>query len=113
MSFMIIKTKEEATKVMLSDVLYIRSHPCKPHYIQIVTEAATYDCLQKLQNIEELYPEYFIRCHRSTLVNRSKIKAVNFREKYIVLEEKGEHHITFSRHRYQEILHQWMNKGEM
>ncbi|WP_438838480.1 LytR/AlgR family response regulator transcription factor [Streptococcus pluranimalium] len=113
MSFMIIKIKDETKKVMLSDILYIRSHPSKPHYIQIVTEAETYDCLQKLQNIEQMYPEYFIRCHRSSLVNYSKIKAINFRKKLIFLGEKGEYRITFSRRRYQDILLQWTNRGEI
>ncbi|MDG3141699.1 LytTR family transcriptional regulator [Streptococcus suis] len=113
MNFMIIKVKDETKKVLLSDILYIISHPSKPHYIQIVTEKEIYDCLQKLQNIEEMYPEYFIRCHRSSLVNRSKIKSVNSREKRIFLGEKGEHCLTFSRRRYQDILHQWINKGDM
>lgn len=111
MSFMIIKIKDETMKVRLSDILYIVSHPYKPHYIQIVTEAETYDCLQKLQNLEELYPEYFIRCRRSSLVNRSKIKAVNSREKRIFLGEKGEYCITFSSYRYKDILNKWINNG--
>lgn len=110
---MIIKVKDETKKVMISDILYIKSHPWKPHYIQIVTKTDIHDCLQQLQNIEELYPEYFIRCHRSSLVNISKIKAMNYREKRIILGEKGEHNITFSRRRYQDILHQWINKGVM
>lgn len=113
MNFMIIKVKDETKKVHLSDILYIVSHPYKPHYIQIVTETETHDCLQKLQNIEEMYPEYFIRCHRSSLVNRSKIKAINSRERYVFLGEKGEHYITFSRRRYQDILHQWIDRGGM
>lgn len=113
MNFMIIKVKDETKKVMFSDILYIISHPYKPHYIQIVTDTETYDCLQKLQGIEEMYPEIFIRCHRSSLVNLSKIKAINSWEKRIFLGEKEEHYITFSRRRYQDILHQWINKGGM
>lgn len=113
MSFIIIKTKQEAVKVMLTDILYIISHPSKPHYVQIVTEAETYDCLHKLQNLEELYPDHFVRCHRCSLVNISKVKAINFKEKYILLGEKEEHHMTFSRHRYRDILRQWTNKGGM
>lgn len=57
MDFMIIKVKDETKKVLLSDILYIISHPSRPHYVHIVTETETYDCLQKLQNIEEMYPE--------------------------------------------------------
>lgn len=111
MNFMIIKIKDEIKKVMVSDILYVISHPHKPHYIQIVTEAETYDYLQKLQTVETLYAEYFVRCHRCSLVNISKIKAVNFREKRIILGEEEEHHITFSRRRYQDILRQWIDKG--
>ncbi|MGT2756546.1 LytR/AlgR family response regulator transcription factor [Streptococcus ovuberis] len=110
---MIIKVKAETKKVLLSDILYIRSHPSKPHYIQIVTETETHEWLQKLQNIEEMYPDYFVRCHRSSLVNCSKIKAINSRKKLIFLGEKGEYHITFSRRRYQDILLQWTNRGEI
>lgn len=57
MDFMIIKVKDETKKVLLSDILYIISHPSRPHYVHIVTETETYDCLQKLQTIEEMYPE--------------------------------------------------------
>lgn len=53
-----------------------------------------------------MYPEIFIRCHRSSLVNLSKIKSINSREKRIFLGEKEEHYITFSRRRYQDRLHQ-------
>ena len=56
MNFMIIKVKDETKKVLLSDILYIISYPSNPHYIQFVTEIEIYDCLQKLQSIEELYP---------------------------------------------------------
>ncbi|MFU2163927.1 LytTR family transcriptional regulator DNA-binding domain-containing protein [Streptococcus pluranimalium] len=57
MDVMIITVNSETKKVLLSDILYIISHPSKPHYIHIVTETETYDCLQKLQTIEGMYPE--------------------------------------------------------
>lgn len=113
MSFMMIKINDEIKKISLSDILYIKSHSYKPHYVQIVTETESYDLGQTLQNLEELYPKYFIRCHRSCLVNSSKIKAVNVRENRIILGEKEQHQVTFSRRKKQQILQEWLDKGEV
>ncbi|MEW4353532.1 LytTR family DNA-binding domain-containing protein [Streptococcus pneumoniae] len=112
MNFMMIKTKQHAMKVRIADIYYIKSHPVKPHYIEIVTEKRNYDVLEKLQNIESLYSDYFVRCHRNCLVNISKVTEINLQGKTILLGDEGAHQVRFSRRRYQQLVEQWLNKGD-
>ncbi|WP_156011143.1 LytTR family DNA-binding domain-containing protein [Streptococcus ruminantium] len=88
MKSIIVQIKQETTKVMMKDIYSIMSCPIKPHYVQMITEEKTYELLQQLQNIEKLYPEDLLRCHRNCLVNISKMKAVNFQEKPFILRRK-------------------------
>ncbi|MGT2925664.1 LytR/AlgR family response regulator transcription factor [Streptococcus cuniculipharyngis] len=110
MKFMIIKTRQETKKILFKDILYIISHPNKAHHVQIVTKEDVYSCPQTLKNLEELYSEDLIRCHRRCLVNISKICSVNRQEKIILLGENGDYCVTFSRRRHQEILQKWLRK---
>ncbi len=112
MKSIIIRSKHEVIKVMLSDVCYIISHPTKPHYIQVITEEDEYDLLQKLQEIETMFAEDLVRCHRNCLVNTSKIISINFEKKIISLGERGQYRVRFSRRRYQKILQKWVKQGE-
>ncbi|MBF0818202.1 LytR/AlgR family response regulator transcription factor [Streptococcus acidominimus] len=113
MKFMIIRTKQHTSKIQLCDIYYVKSHPTKPHYVEVVTEKKTYDVLEKLQNIERKYPDCFMRCHRNCLVNPSNITEIHVQDRKIILGDKGEHHVHFARRRYQDLVAHWLNKGEI
>lgn len=112
MSFMMIKTRQHVIKVKIADIYYIKSHPVKPHYVEIMAGKRTYDVLEKLQNIESLYSDYFVRCHRNCLVNISKVTEINLQDKMILLGDEGEYRVRFSRRRYQYLVEQWLKKGD-
>ncbi|MEY8463126.1 LytTR family transcriptional regulator DNA-binding domain-containing protein [Streptococcus merionis] len=113
MRYIIVQTKQQAIKIMVDDIFYIRSHPSRPHYVEIITSVENYDCFKKLRDIEESYSSDFIRCHRNCLVNLSKIKSVSLRDKKISLGENGELAVTFSRRRHRDIMRRWLKHGEI
>lgn len=112
MKSIIVQTKQGTTKIMLSDIYYIVAHPSRPHYVQVKTQENDYDLLQKLKNLEVQFSKELVRCHRSCLVNVSKIKMVNLEKKIILLGERTQYQVVFSRRRYQKIMKKWLNEGE-
>ncbi|HFH9734529.1 TPA: LytR/AlgR family response regulator transcription factor [Streptococcus pyogenes] len=111
MESIIVQTRQECLKLKIEDIYYIMSHPSRPHCIQIVTDDSNYNFFQSLQIIEDQYSGYFVRCHRNCLVNLAKIKSINVKERVIVLGERGQYQVAFSRRRHQKILQEWINQG--
>lgn len=112
MRSIIIQNNQEMTKIMVSDIYYIIAHPSRPHYLQVMTGAGEYDLAEKLKNLEALFPNELVRCHRNCLVSISKIKSVNLEKKVVVLGEDGQHQVAFSRRRYHDIRNKWLEEGE-
>lgn len=108
MPSIIIKNKQNMTKIALSDIYYIKSHPTKPHYLQVVADSGTYDYLQKLSQLEHLHSTMLVRCHRNCLVNVSKIREIQLKDKQILLGNDGQYQVTFSRRRYHQLLKIWL-----
>ena len=52
MKHMIIQTQKTVYKVNVDDIYYIQTHPTKAHTVQIVTEEASFNMVQKLSNLE-------------------------------------------------------------
>ncbi|HEL2325769.1 TPA: LytTR family transcriptional regulator DNA-binding domain-containing protein [Streptococcus suis] len=111
MSIIVIKTKRDIIKLSLSDVYFIRSHPNKPHHVQVFTEKESYDCLEKLTSLEGSYPNDLIRCHRNCLVNPSHIKEIHLKDKFVVLGQQEVYRVSFSRRRQQHLLQLWLTEG--
>ncbi len=67
-----VRVNRMATPIEMSDILYIES---LSDYIQIHTKTEVYITKQKISAIHEQLPEWFIRIHRSFIVNRNSISS--------------------------------------
>ncbi len=67
------------------DVLYFETS-LGEHKIIVHTENKSVEFLGTIKKMEEDAGEDFIRCHQSYLVNRNKIKEINYRERIITLK---------------------------
>ena len=75
-------------------------------YIDIHTSSGKITLRKKISEIEELLPsEYFVRCHRSYIVNVKYIKSIL--KNHVLLEDGVE--IPISRGKYKEIKDAFIN----
>lgn len=71
----VIKSSHQHIKILLSDILFIEG---LHKYVKIVTEKKTYTTLIALTAMEEeLSKQLFYRCHRSFIVNLSKVELID------------------------------------
>lgn len=112
MTTVIINKNQDIIKLNLSDIYYIRTHPEKPHYVQVITADTSYDVMDKLKNWEINFSEDLARCHRNCLVNISQIREVRFQEKEVILGNSGQYRVKFSRRRYGYLRDLLLNKGD-
>lgn len=111
MSIIVFKTKQDVIKLNLSDIYFIRSHPDKPHHVQVFTKEESYDFLEKIASLEVAYPNDLVRCHRNCLVNPSHIKEIHLKDRLVVLGQQEVYKVPFSRRRQQHLLQTWLAKG--
>ncbi|OJJ22954.1 hypothetical protein BKI52_00960 [marine bacterium AO1-C] len=71
-SFIYVNTNRKYTKVLFEEVLYIESIK---DYIQIHTEREPVMTKEKISEFTDQLPAYFLRIHRSYIVNTKKITA--------------------------------------
>ena len=71
-SFIYVNTNRKYTKVLFEEVLYIES---LKDYIQIHTEREPVMTKEKISEFTSQLPSYFLRIHRSYIVNTKKITA--------------------------------------
>lgn len=74
MEFLTLKVDRRSVQVRLSDIIYIES---LSDYVQVHTISATHITKEKISTMEQSLPPYFIRIHRSFIVNRNHIKSYN------------------------------------
>ncbi|GAA3764116.1 response regulator transcription factor [Flavobacterium ginsengiterrae] len=87
-----IKKKNSLKKVALDDILYIE---VEERYCNIITEKEKFVILISLTKISELLDKNkFIKTHRNTIVNSSKIEEIFLTDNLIIL--KGNHRINLS-----------------
>ena len=67
-------------RIKLTDILYLEADGS---YVKIFTKERLYTERGTLTEIEERYDSYFIRVHRSFLVNTDKIDEYNSKEVYV------------------------------
>ena len=93
----VIKSSHQHIKILLSDILFIEG---LHKYVKIVTEKKTYTTLIALTTMEEeLSKQLFYRCHRSFIVNLSKVELIDGNLAII-----GTHKIPISKLNKQELL---------
>jgi DNA-binding LytR/AlgR family response regulator len=71
-----IKEKHMFTKILLADILYIRSDD---NYLELHTKNKKYTIRETLKNmLQQLPPNYFFRVHKSFIINLNAITAINY-----------------------------------
>ncbi|MCR4691231.1 MAG: DNA-binding response regulator [Lachnospiraceae bacterium] len=88
----ILNRRSEDVAIPFRNVYYVEARNKKVYVNCSVKEYVVYESLDA---IVATLPDYFIRCHRSFVVNRRHIQSVEFSENYIRLDNKDE--IPFSR----------------
>ncbi|WP_229247938.1 LytR/AlgR family response regulator transcription factor [Dyadobacter sandarakinus] len=71
-----IKEKHMFTKIMLADILFIRSDD---NYLELHTDKKKYTIRETLKNmIQQLPANFFFRVHKSFIINLNAITAINY-----------------------------------
>ena len=68
-----IKGDKKQHQVVIDDLLYIEA---SGNYCKVVLEDEIIITLQKISDFETMLPAYFIRTHKSYIVSKNKIKAI-------------------------------------
>ncbi|KYG85738.1 hypothetical protein AWW67_00420 [Roseivirga seohaensis] len=67
-----VRSNREAVSISVDDILYIES---LADYVKINTLTGVVITKEKISGLEKMLPEWFIRIHRSYLVNKNKVEA--------------------------------------
>lgn len=67
-----VRSNREAVSISIDDILYVES---LADYVKINMIAGVVITKEKISSLEEMLPEWFIRIHRSFLVNKNKVEA--------------------------------------
>lgn len=84
--FFQIRTREENCRIPYARVLYFEASNKK---IVVRVGNDEFEVYDSIESIAEQAPEYFLRTHRSYLVNRRKIRKANLAEGYLELEQNA------------------------
>ncbi len=81
-----VKKKDEIRKVDISDIYYLEADG---RYARIYTQQDMYLVRRSMKELLERLPsDLFMQCHRSYVVNLSKVKSINVAEDVLILEER-------------------------
>lgn len=69
----LVDTREGKTVIPYNQILFFETRGKK---ICVVTSSEELDFYDTIENISTRLPDYFMRCHRSTIVNKKKIKFI-------------------------------------
>jgi DNA-binding LytR/AlgR family response regulator len=93
----VVKSSHQHIKILLTDILFIEG---LHKYVKIVTEKKNHTTLIALSAMEEeLSAQLFYRCHRSFIINLSKVELIDGNLAII-----GNHKIPISKLNKQELL---------
>ena len=94
-----IRHKNQLVKVLLTDILYAEADR---NYCKIHTEKQAYLLSVPLRNIEsQLPPDYFIRIHRSYVVNLKKVDAISEYHEFLTIQS---HQVPIARRSKEEVV---------
>ncbi len=85
MNTIIVKSEKIIHKIKLEDILYIYKENGSAN-TNIVTKTKEYKVRESLIKLEQKLDNRFCKTHRSCIVNKDKIKKINFKEKEISME---------------------------
>ncbi|MEO8861737.1 MAG: LytTR family DNA-binding domain-containing protein [Ginsengibacter sp.] len=97
-NFIIIKQGYDKYKIAVHDILYVEA---MRDYTRVVTAKKQYLVLSTLNGFAEKLPETFVRIHRSYIVNRNKVDAVqknkiNIQSQELPVGKLYKHALSFS-----------------
>jgi two-component system, LytTR family, response regulator LytT len=96
-SFLSVKADGKIYRIALNEILYIEG---LKEYVKIITESKTYITLETFKNLEVLLPPPdFLRVHKSFMVAKSKVNAIDGN-----VLEIGKAQIPISRERKEELV---------
>ena len=98
---LIIQTRDGIEKVRVYDIWYVESIK---RNIVVHEVDRQISLIKKLDEVEKMLPDYFLRCHKSFLVNADKIKRMESRE-FVLLNDIR---IPISRTRHSEIKNRFL-----
>lgn len=78
------------------------------HRVRIFTGKETYEMWGKLDELEAQFPSFFVRCHKSYLVNLNWMRKLDVQHRFL-LEDGRE--IPVSKSRYQEVRQAYFQNG--
>ena len=84
---LLIETREGRTYVPFSKIYYFEARE-KRIYVRLKKQELTF--YDTIEHLSERLPDGFIRCHRSFIVNRSRIQRVMLSKNLIELEQNME-----------------------
>lgn len=70
-----VRSNREAVSILVDDILYVES---LADYVKITTATGVVITKEKISGLEKVLPEWFVRTHRSYLVNKNKIEAFGY-----------------------------------
>lgn len=79
----VVENKGKKTILSYSKIHYFEARDKRVYIRSGNTEMSVYETLSE---IEEILPEYFIRCHRSFVINKNLIKSVDFSQNEIIMQ---------------------------
>ena len=77
----------------MDEIIYIETTQTR-HKLRLHTKSRTLEFNGELKAMEEQLDERFIRCHKSYLINKDKIAAINKRENTVTMRNNGVCHIS-------------------
>ena len=99
-----VKVGDRVIFVRLEEVSYLQADE---KYVNIVTKhAKSYILDSSLKKLEEKLPEYFIRVHKSYLINKNLLKEIrkHFNNRFVlIMDDYSQSKITSGRSYYQDI----------
>ena len=81
---LVIETREDRTYVPLAPIYYFEARE-KRIYVRLKKQELAF--YETMEHLTERLPDYFVRCHRSFIVNRQRIRRVMLSKSLIELEQ--------------------------
>lgn len=82
-----VKESGRMLKLQLSNIIYVEA---LADYVKIFTDERMITTLSTLTNIEKILPPtYFMRVHKSFIINTNKIKAIDSANSLVILSNKA------------------------
>lgn len=82
--YFVIRTREERCRILYSKILFFEA---KNKKIVVRVGCEEYEIYDSIDNIAKMVPEYFVRTHRSYLVNTRKVRQIDLAEGVLKLDQ--------------------------